>query len=171
MTQTAASSHGIARASHCFLWLSLLALTACGGGGASDGPPVAAPATTLAQLGEKIFHDTSLSASGMQSCATCHDATHAFAQANPEAVPFGGAAMNQAGTRNTPSLMYLTEVTAFFFDSEATPTAGLNRDGRAKDLAEQVKARTGVTVSVTVVAPDTVERSVGKMRRIVDNRR
>jgi phenylacetate-CoA ligase len=40
----------------------------------------------------------------------------------------------------------------------------------AEDLAGQIKARTGVTVSVTVVAPDTVERSVGKMRRIVDNR-
>jgi len=40
----------------------------------------------------------------------------------------------------------------------------------ARNLAGQIKARIGVTASVTVVAPDTVERSVGKMRRIVDNR-
>jgi phenylacetate-CoA ligase len=39
-----------------------------------------------------------------------------------------------------------------------------------KDLAGQIKARIGVTVSVSVVPPDTVERSAGKMRRIVDNR-
>src|SRR4029079_10402751 len=41
--------------------------------------------------------------------------------------------------------------------STMEPDVGL---ATAKDLAEQVKARTGVTVSVTVVAPDTVERSV-----------
>jgi phenylacetate-CoA ligase len=52
--------------------------------------------------------------------------------------------------------------------STMDPDAGL-AVGQA--LAEQIKARIGVTVSVTVVAPDTVERSVGKMRRIVDNRR
>ena len=81
MIQPATFPHGNARASHCFQWLSRvsallamsLTLTACGGGAASDDPPVSAPTTTLAQLGEKIFHDTSLSASGMQSCATCHD--------------------------------------------------------------------------------------------------
>jgi phenylacetate-CoA ligase len=38
-------------------------------------------------------------------------------------------------------------------------------------LATLVKARIGVTVKVDVVEPDAVERSVGKMRRIVDERR
>ncbi len=37
-------------------------------------------------------------------------------------------------------------------------------------LREQVKQRIGVSVDVTVVAPASVERSVGKMRRIVDDR-
>lgn len=37
-------------------------------------------------------------------------------------------------------------------------------------LRHHVKATIGVTVSVDVVDPDTVERSVGKMRRIVDKR-
>ena len=40
----------------------------------------------------------------------------------------------------------------------------------AAELAAQIKARIGVTATVTVVAPGSVERSVGKMRRIVDNR-
>ncbi|SDS67893.1 phenylacetate-CoA ligase [Nocardioides scoriae] len=37
-------------------------------------------------------------------------------------------------------------------------------------LRAAVKARIGVSVAVEVVDPDTVERSVGKMRRIVDKR-
>jgi phenylacetate-CoA ligase len=37
-------------------------------------------------------------------------------------------------------------------------------------IEQRVKATIGVTVTVEVVDPDTVERSVGKMRRIVDNR-
>jgi len=40
----------------------------------------------------------------------------------------------------------------------------------AAELGGRVKATIGVTVAVTVVPPDSVERSVGKMRRIVDNR-
>jgi phenylacetate-CoA ligase len=38
------------------------------------------------------------------------------------------------------------------------------------ELAEMVKNTIGVTVSVNVVEPDDIERSMGKMRRIVDRR-
>jgi phenylacetate-CoA ligase len=38
------------------------------------------------------------------------------------------------------------------------------------ELARIVKDRIGVSVVVDVVAPETIERSVGKMKRIVDNR-
>jgi phenylacetate-CoA ligase len=37
-------------------------------------------------------------------------------------------------------------------------------------LEELVKSRIGVTVAVEVVAPETIERSLGKMRRVVDSR-
>ncbi|MGW4680658.1 hypothetical protein ACWEOS_19525 [Micromonospora taraxaci] len=37
-------------------------------------------------------------------------------------------------------------------------------------LAELVKNTIGVSVAVAVLAPDAVERSMGKMRRIVDQR-
>jgi phenylacetate-CoA ligase len=40
-----------------------------------------------------------------------------------------------------------------------------------RQLASRVKATIGVTVEVDVVAPETIERSVGKMRRIVDLRK
>src|SRR4029453_12420485 len=45
-----------------------------------------------------------------------------------------------------------------------------DRTAYAAELAAQIKARIGVTAAVTVVPPGSVERSVGKMRRIVDNR-
>jgi phenylacetate-CoA ligase len=47
--------------------------------------------------------------------------------------------------------------------AEATAEAG-------QLLVRLVKNSIGVTVGVQVVAPDTVERSLGKMRRIVDQR-
>jgi phenylacetate-CoA ligase len=43
-------------------------------------------------------------------------------------------------------------------------------EAAADALADRVKANIGVTVAVEVVEPDGVERSMGKMRRIVDQR-
>jgi phenylacetate-CoA ligase len=37
-------------------------------------------------------------------------------------------------------------------------------------LSTLIKNTTGVTVTTNVLAPDSIERSVGKMRRIVDHR-
>jgi len=97
----------------------------------------AAAASRLAELGEKIFNDPSLSSSGLLSCASCHDKDHAFAGADGLAAPLGGALSADSGFRNTPALTYLQSTPAFHFDSEGTPIGGFNRDGRAKDFAEQ----------------------------------
>jgi cytochrome c peroxidase len=78
-------------------------------------------------LGEKIFDDPSLSASGRVACATCHAGDHAFADGL--VVPMGGSGVDVPGFRNAPSLKYLTQNSAFFFDDEGTPTGGFNRDG------------------------------------------
>jgi phenylacetate-CoA ligase len=43
-------------------------------------------------------------------------------------------------------------------------------DDAGTRLRGLVKSRIGVTVGVEVVAPAGIERSVGKMRRIVDRR-
>ena len=48
-------------------------------------------------------------------------------------------------------------------DSEAAARAG-------HDLATSIKNNIGVSVRVEVIEPDGVERSMGKMRRIVDKR-
>jgi cytochrome c peroxidase len=119
-------------------------LSACGtSGGDGNGPPGTPSAVPVlsqtATLGEKIFHDASLSASGKQSCASCHDPDHAHAQSNDLAVQLGGANLDIPGFRATPSLRYLNLTPAFFFDDEGTPTGGFNRDGRARTLADQAR--------------------------------
>jgi cytochrome c peroxidase len=122
------------------LSLAVLLLFAGCGGGSSASAPIPAPApqlSSLAQLGKKIFADASLSGNGQISCATCHDPNHAFSAATRDPVPLGGVSLQEQGLRNAPSLMYLSETPTFFFDSEGTPTGGFNRDGRAKDFADQ----------------------------------
>lgn len=54
---------------------------------------------------------------------------------------------------------------------EARPDAGAaTREEAARSIAAGVKDGVGVSVEVTVVDPDTVERSVGKIRRVRDLR-
>lgn len=118
-------------------------LQGCGGGGASAESGASAQAQSLsakAELGRLIFQDTSLSASGTQSCASCHAESHGHAAPNNLAVQLGGAlGADQHGTRNSPSMRYLKFNTAFYFDKEGTPTGGFFWDGRADSLAEQAK--------------------------------
>ena len=124
--------------------LSLALLAGCGGGDGSGGggtPPP--PALSLkAQAGKALFFDTSLSASGQQSCGTCHVPSRAFT-ANPATdhglpVPLGGRNMDLPGFRNAPSLVYAHFTPPFFLD-DGTPSGGFFRDGRASSLAEQAQ--------------------------------
>lgn len=118
--------------------LALAVLSACGGGGSSSaGAPSEVALSAQASLGEKIFHDTSLSASGQQACASCHDPQAGHAPANALPAQLGGPAMDQQGGRNSPSIRYLNFNTAFFFDAEGTPTGGFFWDGRAASLQAQ----------------------------------
>jgi len=113
-------------------------LSACGGSAdTSVSTPQEAPLSAAAALGEKIFRDASLSASGQQSCATCHNPATGHAPANALSVQLGGPAMDQQGVRQAPSIRYMSFNTAFFFDGEGTPTGGFFWDGRAASLAEQ----------------------------------
>ncbi len=115
-------------------WL-VAALTACGGGSGDAAQPVTP--TTAAKLGELIFNDASLSASGQLACSGCHVKSLGFA--SNEVVHQGGKVLNQSGTRNVPSLAYIDLTPAFFFDGEGTPIGGFNRDGRAASLIEQAR--------------------------------
>lgn len=116
-----------------------LLLAACGGG--SGGSAENAAPTLLsarAQLGKQIFFDTSLSGSGTQACASCHVPGQAHASINLS-TNLGGSNGTTPGQRNTPSLRYLAQTPAFFFDREGTPTGGFNWDGRANSLLEQAR--------------------------------
>jgi len=95
----------------------------------------------LQALGRQIFFDPSLSASGKQSCASCHDPRHAYGAPNRLPVQPGGPNLDRLGFRNTPSLTYLHSPVAFtehFYESEPGnsngddegPTGGRTWDGR-----------------------------------------
>jgi phenylacetate-CoA ligase len=53
---------------------------------------------------------------------------------------------------------------------ESRPGVVVEAEAPGRELAELVKHNVGVTVRVEVLPPDTLERSVGKARRIVDDR-
>jgi cytochrome c peroxidase len=93
----------------------------------------------MAKLGEAIFKDESLSASGRMSCQTCHLPDHAHSGPTTEAVAPGGPNLELAGLRNSPSIRYAGLTPAFHFERDGTPVGGFFRDGRAVSLADQAR--------------------------------
>lgn len=104
----------------------------------------------LAALGQALFADPRLSASGRLACASCHSPDHAFGPPNALAVQIGGSDMRQPGLRAVPSLRYLQSVPQFtehFFESEDEgdesidngPTGGLTWDGRVDTANAQAR--------------------------------
>lgn len=103
----------------------------------------------LVALGKKIFFDTSLSASGRMSCATCHDPAHAHGPPDGTAVRRGGKELRTPGTRAVPSLRYTLNRTPAWsheyasnpleriVETESVPTGGFAWDGRFDDLRHQ----------------------------------
>lgn len=101
----------------------------------------------LSALGRKMFFDQSLSASGKQSCASCHDPKHAYGLPDARVVQPGGPSMDRVGFRNAPSLRYLHSPVAFtehFYEAEPAggkddqgPTGGRTWDGRVNTGHDQ----------------------------------
>lgn len=119
--------------------------TASGTTGGATGTGTPALALSLAaQVGQKMFFDISLSGSGRQSCASCHDPDHAYGPPNDLSVQLGGLDLKTQGQRAVPSLRY-KEVTPAYADlldnpdgvSVPGPGGGLAWDGRATSLADQ----------------------------------
>ena len=103
-----------------------------------------------AQLGQRLFFESRLSASGTLSCASCHDPANAYA-APPEAGPVmrGGARLDRWGLRSVPSLRYLGARPQFarhaYLDvgserEDVGPAGGFMLDGRMDQLARQALA-------------------------------
>lgn len=88
------------------------------------------------EIGRQIFNDPSLSASGAMSCATCHVASRAHADAPGGFLPLGGPGMDQQGLRSSPTTHYLFANSAFRFENNL-PVGGFTWDGRADTLIDQ----------------------------------
>jgi len=145
---------GLAATAIGFSLLPLRQSSAAIGGGVHPGPmsraQAYARAEALTELGRKMFFDASLSASGVQACASCHDPHHGFAPAAATPVEMGGPHMDQPGLRAVPTLRYLQAIPSFtehFYDSEDEgdesvdngPTGGLTWDGRVDHGSDQAK--------------------------------
>ena len=97
-------------------------------------------------LGKAVFFDTSLSASGKMSCASCHSPQFAFGPPNGLATQLGGPDMQTMGNRAVPSLRYQQNVPSFtehHFDEDIDESidqgavGGHDWDGRAPTLHAQ----------------------------------
>lgn len=115
---------------------------------ASDRAMTPATKAALAAIGRLAFFDASLSASGQQSCSSCHDPAHAYGPPNGLAVQRGGPDLQGHGTRAVPSLRYLRRTPIWFktfvgnprerlTDTDNVPVGGFSWDGRFNTMAAQ----------------------------------
>lgn len=113
---------------------------------AANWPKDNLPSPAGVALGKTLFHDTRLSKNNTQSCASCHDAKHAFSDPRQFSVGVGG----DVGTRNAMPLFNLAWKPAFFWD------------GRAATLREQAL--------MPIVDPhemnESLEHVVGKLTNL-----
>ena len=141
-----------------FVFIAVAFLSACGAGASDASSTGMSPA---AALGQQIFHDTNLSASGRMSCATCHDPSIGHASPFATPVAFGGRNADQAGLRNPPAIRYLKFNGPFKFDADGTPMGGFFWDGRENSLAAQAK---GPLLNAAEMANSSVTDVVDKVR-------
>lgn len=126
-------------------------LSACRQSAEVHAAPSTNPTTLSPQaaLGRKIFSDPTLSASGKQSCSSCHDPAHAYGPPNARAVQLGGPNLTTSGLRAVPSLRYTlshnpiwanpqpTSLVERLTETENVPQGGFAWDGRFNTLHDQ----------------------------------
>jgi cytochrome c peroxidase len=97
-------------------------------------------------VGRNLFFDPRLSASGKQSCSSCHDPSRAYGPPNDLSVQHGGRDGRADGLRAVPALRYTQDVPRFtehYFEDDGNdsedqgPTGGRTWDGRAQTAHEQ----------------------------------
>jgi cytochrome c peroxidase len=101
--------------------------------------PAPLPAPTLADVGNRLFDDPRLSASGKLACASCHAPAQGHADAAGSFLPLGGLDGTHQGLRSSPSVRYLDQAGTFRFDAQGRPHGGLFWDGRADTRAQQAR--------------------------------
>ena len=93
------------------------------------------------QLGQKLFFDPILSKNGNQSCATCHNPEHGFADNRDNGVRGAGSLgddLKSIGDRNAPTASYAMLSPEFHYDSKKEAyVGGQFYDGREHTLKGQ----------------------------------
>ncbi len=114
--------------------------------------------SSLTELGERLFHDSNLSLTRNQSCASCHDPEHAFI--DPRANGVNGAVSLgdddlSLGQRNAPTLTYAALTPEFEQLPDGEYRGGQFLDGRARHLRQQVNLDGGPFLNpVEMMMPD-----------------
>lgn len=125
----------------CLLLAGCLQDQPASAGADNGGLPAPAPAA-VAALGEQLFNDATLSSSGTQACASCHDAATGFSDPDNALPVSAGAVAGLFGTRNTPTASYAAFVPplgATLEDGEVLWLGGLFHDGRVDTLEQQAQ--------------------------------
>jgi cytochrome c peroxidase len=107
----------------------------------------------LIALGKKLYNETKLSATGTQSCATCHDLTKGGVDNKPTSP---GAKDGLSGTRNSPTVLNAGYQFVQFWD------------GRAKDLVEQAKGPILNPVEMAMKTDKDVEKAIAAIPEYKD---
>ncbi|WP_206243411.1 cytochrome-c peroxidase [Novosphingobium terrae] len=117
--------------------------------------PAAQGLSALALIGRRIFHDPRLSASGRQSCASCHSPAHAFGPPDGRLMPRGGIRMSVEGTRAVPSLAYLYRQEAFAIGPAGSDDVPVALDVLAQQAQGQARSTksAGVAPAANALVP------------------
>ncbi len=99
-------------------------------------------------LGERLFHDPALSASGTVSCASCHDVTR---RAGDDGRAVSEGAGGQQGSRNAPGVYNAAFLDRLFWD------------GRAVSLEEQALGPLLNPVEMGMESPEAVAAAVASV--------
>jgi cytochrome c peroxidase len=158
-------THFYCRLLTCLGFGLLLTLSACGGGGSSGTDTTTTDQSNLAMLGKQLFEDTNLSEPAGQSCASCHDAAHAFTDPNPGEPTSQGIHPGLFGKRNAPTAAYAQFSPAFHYDmGEGSYVGGQFLDGRASMLEDQAKQP---FLNPSEMANSNIQAVVDKVRSAV----
>ena len=154
-------------------WLGALLVLVCVVPVFANAPardPAFRRASLLRDAGRRIFSDPAYSASGEQSCASCHDPKRRYNPPNARDVQRGGAHLAERGFRAPPTLTYLNRVPPYsnhFRDSDEEgdesvdngPTGGLTWDGRVNGGENQAR--------IPLLAPFEMANTVAGVARAV----
>lgn len=110
------------------------------------------PLSAAALLGKRIFADGSLSASGRQSCASCHAPAHAYGPPNAAPVQLGGTEDSLQGGRAVPSLRYLYRTPNFSIGPDDFGNETVNVQKMASQYAGTGHAQKTVGAASSAVA-------------------